>query len=112
MKHDELWDFIRCFAFSSKEFGPLREGEKVKMTLWGIDLHGNDCLCQWKFLPFGLNNAPIEFLKVMDWVLVGFGFAKCYIDDIIVFNLTPGNHMHHLHGVCLENLKNITLSFI
>jgi hypothetical protein len=49
-----------------KEFGPLREGEKVKMTFWGIDLHGNDCLCQWRFLPFGLNNAPIEFLKVMD----------------------------------------------
>jgi hypothetical protein len=29
-------------------------------------------------------------------MLAGLGFAKCYINDIIVFNLTPGNHMHHL----------------
>jgi hypothetical protein len=26
----------------------------------------------------------------------GFGFAKCYIDDIIVFNLTIRNYMQHL----------------
>jgi hypothetical protein len=25
----------------------LREGDKVKMTFWGIDPHGNDCLYQW-----------------------------------------------------------------
>jgi hypothetical protein len=23
---------------------PLREGDKVKMTFWGINLHGKDCL--------------------------------------------------------------------
>ncbi len=23
---------------------PLREGDKVKMTFWGIDFHGKDCL--------------------------------------------------------------------
>jgi hypothetical protein len=27
------------------------------------------------------------------------GFSKCYIDDIIVFSLTPRNHMHHLQEV-------------
>jgi len=32
----------------------------------------------------------------MDQVLVGFGFAKCYIDDIISFNLTLKDHKHHL----------------
>jgi hypothetical protein len=26
---------------------------------------------------------------------LGVAFAKCYIDDIIVFRLTPKNHMHH-----------------
>jgi hypothetical protein len=25
---------------------------------------------------------------------LGIGFAKCYINDIIVFCLTLGNHMH------------------
>ncbi len=81
---------------------PLREGDKVKTFFGGIDLHGNDYLCQWRFLPFGLNNVPIKILKIMDRMLMGFGFAKCYIDDIIVFNLTLGDHIHHLHGRCLE----------
>jgi hypothetical protein len=27
------------------------------------------------------------------------GFTKCYIDDIIVFSLTLGDHMHHLREV-------------
>jgi hypothetical protein len=32
-------------------------------------------------------------------MLLGIGFAKCYIDDIIVSNLTLGDHMHHLREV-------------
>jgi hypothetical protein len=32
----------------------------------------------------------------MDLVLAGLGFAKCYIDDIIVFNPTLKDHEHHL----------------
>jgi len=39
------------------------------------------------------------------------GFAKFDIDGIIVFSLTLGDHMHHLWR-CLEDLRNITLSFI
>jgi hypothetical protein len=35
---------------------PLKEGDKVNMTFWGIDYHGKDCLYQWRFLPFGLKN--------------------------------------------------------
>jgi len=66
------------------------------MTFWGINFHEKDCLYQWKFLPFGLKNAHVEFQRVMDWVLEEFGFAKCYFDDIIVFNLTLKGHTHHL----------------
>ncbi len=72
---------------------PLKEGDKVKITFWGIDPHGKDCLYQWNFLPFGLKNAFVKFQRVMDQVLVGLSFAKCSIDDIIVFSLTLGNHM-------------------
>jgi len=75
---------------------PLKEGDKVKMTFWGINSHGKDCLYHWRFLPFGLKNALIKFQKVMDQVLVRFGFAKCYIDDIITFSLTSKDHKHHL----------------
>jgi hypothetical protein len=74
----------------------LKEGDKVKTTFWGIDPHGEDCLYQWKFLPFGLKNALVEFQRVMGRMLVGLGFVKCCINDIIVFSLTLGGHMHHL----------------
>jgi hypothetical protein len=36
---------------------PLKEGDKVKETFWGIDPHAKYCLYQWKFLPFGLKNG-------------------------------------------------------
>ncbi len=66
------------------------------MTFWKIDLHGKDCLYQWWFFSFGLKDALVEFQRVMHRVLARLGFAKCYIDDIIVFNLTSEDHMHHL----------------
>jgi hypothetical protein len=40
---------------------PLKEGDKVKITFWGINLHGEDCLYQWRFMPFGLRNVPAKF---------------------------------------------------
>jgi len=89
---------------------PLKEGDKVKTTFWGIDPHEKDCLYEWKFSPFGLKNAPIEFQRVMDRMLIGLGFAKFDIDDIILFSLTLGNHVHHLQEVM--NIMNKTLSFI
>ncbi len=60
------------------------------------------------FFPFGLNNALIEFLNVMDYELESFNFAKCYIDDIIVFNATSRDHKHHLHEV-FRRFKNHNL---
>jgi hypothetical protein len=66
------------------------------MAFWGIDLHGKDFLYEWWFLPFNLKNALVEFQRVLDWMLVGLIFAKCYIDGIIVFNSTSKYHMHHL----------------
>jgi hypothetical protein len=57
---------------------PLREDDKVKTTIWGINPHGKDWLFQWKFLPFGLKNAPTKFQRVMDQVLASLGFAKFF----------------------------------
>jgi hypothetical protein len=87
---------------------PLKEGDKVKTTFWGINHHGNDCLYQWQFLPFGFKNALAKFQSVMDRVLARVGFAKCYIDDIIVLSLTSKDHKHHLHEV-FRKLKDHNL---
>ena len=39
---------------------PLRQEDRVKTAFWGVD-DGKDSLFHWKFLPFGLKNAPTEF---------------------------------------------------
>jgi hypothetical protein len=54
---------------------------------------------QWKFLPFGLKNAPAEFQRVLDRVFSGLEVVKCYIDDIIVFSTSSQKHRTHLADV-------------
>jgi hypothetical protein len=70
----------------------LREEDKEKTAFWDIDKDGKDRLYQWKFLLFGLKNAPAEFQKIMDRVFSGLDFVKCYKDDIIVFSTSAQKH--------------------
>jgi hypothetical protein len=65
---EEIFDALsKAKVFSTLElrFGyhelPLKESDKVKMTFWGINPQGKDCLHQWQFLPFDLKNAPTKF---------------------------------------------------
>jgi hypothetical protein len=46
--------------------------------------HGSNKLWEWLVMPFGLKNAPIFLQRVMDQVLEGVDFLKCYIDDVLV----------------------------
>jgi hypothetical protein len=64
----------------------LREEDKEKTAFWGIDIDGKDRLYQWRFLPFGLKNAPAEFQRVIYRIFSSVEFVKCYIDDIMVFS--------------------------
>jgi hypothetical protein len=45
---------------------PLKEGNKVNTTFWGIDPYQKDYLYQWRFLSFDLKNIPTKFQRVMD----------------------------------------------
>jgi hypothetical protein len=74
----------------------LREEDKEKTVFWGIDTDGKDRLYQWRFLPFGLKNAPVEFQRVMDRIFSGLEFVKCHIDDIVVFSTSQKKHRAHL----------------
>jgi hypothetical protein len=82
----------------------IREEDKAKTTFWGVNSHGKDCLYQWKFLPFGLKNAPAEFQHVMDRILAGLDFVRCYIDDIVVYSDIVEEHHIHLQ-IVFERLK-------
>jgi RNase H-like domain found in reverse transcriptase/Reverse transcriptase (RNA-dependent DNA polymerase)/Integrase zinc binding domain/Integrase core domain len=78
---------------------PLDSKDRCKTAFWGVNASGQDCLYQWKVLPFGLKNAPAEFQRVMDRTLMGLPYAKCYIDDILVFSNSVSEHEEHLRQV-------------
>jgi hypothetical protein len=108
---EELFDavgFSRVFSTLDLRSGyhqlPLLVDDRVKTTFWGLDQDGKDQLYHWKFLPFGLKNAPAEFQRVMDRVLAGLPFARCYIDDVIIFSSSPQDHVRHLQAV-FERLR-------
>ena len=108
---EELFDAVgkaRVFSTLDLRSGyhqlPLRVEDRMKTAFWGVDEDGKDSLFHWKFLPFGLKNAPAEFQRVMDQVLKGLPFARCYIDDVIVFSDSPAEHVRHLQQV-FERLR-------
>jgi hypothetical protein len=45
--------------------------------------HGSNKLWEWLVMLFGLKNALVFFQRVMDQVLKGADFLKCYIDDVL-----------------------------
>jgi len=52
---------------------------------------------EWRYMPFGLRNAPATFSRLVDKLLKGLErFCAAYLDDIIIFSDTWEDHMHHL----------------
>jgi Reverse transcriptase (RNA-dependent DNA polymerase) len=52
-------------------------------------------------MPFGLRNAPATFQSFVDITLSGLTWKSClvYLDDIIIFQKTPAEHMAHPDAV-------------
>jgi len=48
--------------------------------------HRSNKLWEWLVMAFGLRNALVFFQQIMDQVLEGADFLKCYIDDVLVHN--------------------------
>jgi len=46
--------------------------------------HGRTKLWEWLVMPFRLKNALVFFQRIMDQVLEGADFLKCYIDDVLM----------------------------
>jgi hypothetical protein len=55
---------------------------------------------QWKFMPFGLRNAPGTFQRLVKQVLTGLEmFTGAYLDDIVIFSNSWHEHLKHIQMV-------------
>src|SRR6476620_7715960 len=73
----------------------VAEEDVPKTAFWGPD-----GLYEWVVMPFGLKNAPVFFQRIMDQTLRDVrAFARCYIDDIIIFSRSHAEHKVHLREV-------------
>jgi hypothetical protein len=102
-KMDDLMDCVSGASYFSKidlksgyHQKRMREGDECKTPF-----KTNEGLFEWVFRPFGLTNTPITFMRLMNEVLKEFlgKFIIVYLDYILIFNKTKGEHLRHLTSV-------------
>ena len=75
----------------------LEDEAKVLIAFTIVPLGLWECEC----MPFGLTNAPATFQRLMESCLGELHLNWCiiYLDDIIVFSITPEEHLHRLNAL-------------
>ena len=76
-------------------------------NVWKTVIKSKEGLFEWLVMPFGLTNALATFMRMMNDVLRSFtdSFAFVYLDDILIFNKTWGEHLQHVEQI-LSTLQN------
>ena len=74
------------------------EEEAKPPTAFAMGPHG---FWECEYMPFGLTNSPATFQRLMESCLGELHLNWCiiYLDDIIVFSITPEEHLHRLKAV-------------
>eukprot|EP00253_Pinus_taeda_P003526 PITA_03526 len=74
--------------------------------VWKTAFKVKEGLFEWLVMPFGLTNAPATFMRLMDdiWWPFTNSFVVVYLDDILIFNHSWEEHLHHIRQV-LQTLR-------
>lgn len=99
-------EYITCIDVRQSFYQHMvKIGDRWKLTV--VSHRGQE---QFAAAPMGFCNSAAHCQRYMDKILP-FSFAKCYIDDIVVFSHTFEDHLKHLEEVlsALEQ-ANITLA--
>jgi hypothetical protein len=73
-----------------------------------MTFHGSNKLWEWLVMPFGFQNAPVFFQRIMDQIFEGANFPKCYIDDVLVHSKGVLQHLVHLEKL-FKKVHEITM---
>ena len=69
--------------------------------VWKTTFKAKEGLCEWLVMPFRLMNALETLMRLMDDILRPFtnSFEVVYLDDILIFNHSWEEHLHHIRQV-------------
>eukprot|EP00253_Pinus_taeda_P015620 PITA_15620 len=75
-------------------------------NVWKTAFKSKEGLFKWLIMPFGLTNGLTTLMILMDDILRPFtnAFVVVYLDDILIFNQSLEEHLHHIRQV-LQTLR-------